>query len=166
MCCVTYIHTILFLLLFFNCVWLFCNPMDCSLPGSSVHGIFQARILEWVAISFSMGSSWPRDWSHISCITGRFSTAEPAENFLFLNLGPTYIIVFSYVATYFIGTHIYYDKGDNFVKWGEGGNGLFNKLFVLLEIHKKFNVSQSYLILYPNIKSRWIANLNMNVNRH
>ena len=34
-----------------------CNPMDCSLPGSSVHGIFQARILEWVAISFSRGSS-------------------------------------------------------------------------------------------------------------
>ena len=38
-----------------------CNPMDCSLPGSTVHGIFQVRILEWVAISFSRGSSWPRD---------------------------------------------------------------------------------------------------------
>ena len=37
------------------------NPMDCSLPGSSVHGIFQARILEWVAISFSRRSSQPRD---------------------------------------------------------------------------------------------------------
>ena len=48
-----------------------CNPMDCSLPGSSVHGIFQARILEWVAISFSRGSSRPRDRaciSFISCI--------------------------------------------------------------------------------------------------
>ena len=44
--------------------------MDCSLPGSSVHGIFQARILEWVAISFSRGSSWPRDQTCISC-TGR-----------------------------------------------------------------------------------------------
>ena len=44
-----------------NCVWLFCNPMDCNLPGSSIHGISQARILEWVAISFSRGSSWPRD---------------------------------------------------------------------------------------------------------
>ena len=40
-----------------------CDPMDCSLPGSSVHGIFQARVLEWVAISFSRGSSWPRDQS-------------------------------------------------------------------------------------------------------
>ena len=38
-----------------------CNPMDCSPPGSSVHGISQARILEWVAIPFSKGSSWPRD---------------------------------------------------------------------------------------------------------
>ena len=37
-----------------------CDPMDCSLPGSSVHGILQTRILEWVAVSFSRGSSWPR----------------------------------------------------------------------------------------------------------
>ena len=40
------------------------DPMDCSLPGSSVNGILQARILEWVAISFSRGSSWPRDLPH------------------------------------------------------------------------------------------------------
>ena len=45
-----------------------CNPMDCSLPGSLVHWIFQTRILEWVAISFSRGSSQPRDQIHISCI--------------------------------------------------------------------------------------------------
>ena len=41
-----------------------CNPMDSSLPGSSVHGIFQARVLEWVTISFSRGSSQPRDRTH------------------------------------------------------------------------------------------------------
>ena len=46
-----------------------CDPMGCSLPGSSVHGIFQARILERVAISVSRGSSWPRDWTCISCIS-------------------------------------------------------------------------------------------------
>ena len=40
-----------------------CDTIDCSLPGSSVHGIPQARIQEWVAISFSRGSSWPRDWT-------------------------------------------------------------------------------------------------------
>ena len=51
-----------------------CHPMDCSLPGSSVHRILQERILEWVAISFSRGSSWPRDQTWISCIEGRFLT--------------------------------------------------------------------------------------------
>ena len=45
--------------------------MDCSLPGSSVHGIFQARVLEWIAISFSRGSSQPRDWTQVSCIVDR-----------------------------------------------------------------------------------------------
>ena len=45
--------------------------MDCSLPGSSIHGIFQARILDWVAISFSRRSSWPRDWTRVSHIVGR-----------------------------------------------------------------------------------------------
>ena len=42
--------------------------MDCSLPGSSVHGILQARILEWLAVPFSRGSSHPRDRTHVSCI--------------------------------------------------------------------------------------------------
>ena len=45
-----------------------CDPTDCSLPGSSLHGILQARVLEWVAISFSRGSSWPRDRTQVSCI--------------------------------------------------------------------------------------------------
>ena len=48
-----------------------CDPMDCSLPGASVHGILQARILEWVAMPFSRESSWPGDQtcvSYISCI--------------------------------------------------------------------------------------------------
>ena len=45
-----------------------CDPMDCSLPGSSVHGISQARTLEWVAVSYSRGSSWPRDQICVSCI--------------------------------------------------------------------------------------------------
>ena len=51
-----------------------CNPMDCSLPGSSIHGIFQARILEWVAISFSRGAFRPRDWTQVSHIVGRCFT--------------------------------------------------------------------------------------------
>ena len=55
-------------------VHLFLSPMDCSLSGSSVHRILQARILEWVAIPFSRGSSQPRDWTSVSYITGRFFT--------------------------------------------------------------------------------------------
>ena len=51
-----------------------CNPMHYSLPGSCVHGISQTRILEWVAISFSRGSSQPRDQTQVSCIAGRFFT--------------------------------------------------------------------------------------------
>ena len=50
------------------------DPMDCSPPGFSVHGIFQARVLEWVAISFSTGSSQPRDRTWVSCIAGRHFT--------------------------------------------------------------------------------------------
>ena len=48
-----------------------CDPVDCSPPRSSVHGVLQARILEWVAISFSSGSSRPRDRTQVSCIAGR-----------------------------------------------------------------------------------------------
>ena len=49
-----------------------CDPMDCSLPGPSVHGILQARILEWIAIPFSGVSSRPRNWTLVSCIAGGF----------------------------------------------------------------------------------------------
>ena len=54
-----------------NHVRLFCDPMDCSSPGSSVHGILQARILEWVAIPFSRRPSRLRDGTQVSCIMGR-----------------------------------------------------------------------------------------------
>ena len=60
-----------YVLVFQSCLTL-CDPVDYSLPGSSVHGILQARILEWVAISFSRGSSQPRDQTQVSCIVGRF----------------------------------------------------------------------------------------------
>ena len=55
-----------------------CNPMDGSLPVSSVHGTPQARILGWVATSFSRGSSWPGNQGHISCIGRRVLYPEPA----------------------------------------------------------------------------------------
>ena len=63
-----------------------CDPMDCSPPGSSVHGIFQSRVLEWLAISFSRGSSRPRDWTLVSRIVGRhftiWATREAPYNLL------------------------------------------------------------------------------------
>ena len=52
-------------------VFLLYDPTDCSLPGSSVHRILQARIMEWIAIPFSRESSRPRDWTWVSCITGK-----------------------------------------------------------------------------------------------
>ena len=62
---------------------LFCDPMDCSPPGSAVHGISLAGIVEWVAISFSRESFQPRDWTCVLCIAGKlFTTASweaPAE---------------------------------------------------------------------------------------
>ena len=60
------------------------DPLDCSLPGSSVCGIFQARVLEWVATSFSRGSSWPRD----RILVGRIASTWPLPNTTTLNLKP------------------------------------------------------------------------------
>ena len=80
-----------------------CDPMECSLPGSSVHGISQARILNWVAISSSKGSSWPRDWICVSCISciGRqfFKSLSHLESPRFSILLLTYV----YVIQIFIG---------------------------------------------------------------
>ena len=61
-----------------------CDPMDCSLPGSSIRGIFQARVLEWVAVSFPRRSSQPRDWTQVSCMAGRrFTIWATREDSLF-----------------------------------------------------------------------------------
>ena len=68
-CCAVLIHSCLTL----------CDPMDCSPPGSWIHGILQARILEWVAIPFSRGSSRPRDQTRVSCIADRFFTETPGK---------------------------------------------------------------------------------------
>ena len=64
------LQELLFVLVAILCPTL-CDPIDYSLPSSSVHGILQARILEWVAISFSKGYSQPRDRTHVYCIGKR-----------------------------------------------------------------------------------------------
>ena len=63
-----------------------CEPKDCSPPGSSVHGISQARVLEWVGIPYCRRSSQPKDGTHVSCISGRFCTTEPPEKPLYVTL--------------------------------------------------------------------------------
>ena len=78
--CLTYLLPPSLGLLYHTCVLVtqlcltLCDPMDCSPPGSFVHGILQARILEWVAILFSRASSLPRDQIQVFCIAGRFFT--------------------------------------------------------------------------------------------
>ena len=68
-----------------------CGHLDYSLPGSSLQGILQARIQEWVAIPFSYGSSWPRDWTWVSCIAGRFFTLWATREAQRLS-GPTQLL--------------------------------------------------------------------------
>ena len=84
-----------------------CNLMDCSLPGSSIQGIFQARVLEWVAISLYRGSSWPRDWTRVSRITGSCFTVWAISEviiywvaILFINLLPKSASVFQFGNEY------------------------------------------------------------------
>ena len=84
------------------------DPMDCSLPGSSVHGILQARVLEWVAVSFSRGSSQPRDRTRVSCIPGRcynfifslFNVISLARSFFFENISYLFTIIFLFIILF------------------------------------------------------------------
>ena len=63
-----------------------CDSLDCSLPGSSVYGILQARLLEWIATSSSRGSSQPRNWTCVSCIAGGFFTKWATREALLLHV--------------------------------------------------------------------------------
>ena len=76
-----------------------CNPTDCSPTGSSVHGIFQARIPEGVAIFSSRGYSRPRDRIHTYCIADRFFTAEPLGK-THINIYPLFFRLFSHLGHY------------------------------------------------------------------
>ena len=78
-------------------VQLFCGPMDCSLPGSSIHEHFQARILEWITISYSSGSYHPRDRTHVSCVfcIGRRSLYHWATSGKDININRLSVLKFS-----------------------------------------------------------------------
>ena len=82
-----------------------CDPMDCNLLGFSIHGILQARILEWIAVSFSKGSSQPRDQTRVSCIGGRlFNLWATREAQLLLLLGAS---IHSFIWQAFIDHLLY-----------------------------------------------------------
>ena len=69
-----------------------CDPLNCSLPSSSVDGILQARILEWVAVPFSRGFSQPRDETQVSCIAGRFLPTEPPGKAKNIRVGSLFLL--------------------------------------------------------------------------
>ena len=77
-----------------------CNPMDCNSPGSSVHGILQARILEWVAMSSSRGSSQPRDQTGVCCVSciGRW-ILYPPSNWGSPKVGSRYLFILLQITT-------------------------------------------------------------------
>ena len=101
------------------------DPMDCSLQGFSVHGIFQASILEWIAISFSKGSSWPRDRTWVSCPAGRFFTNWATREYCPLKSVPTHA---PFLPTF---THVGNNQDQDFCQFdGEGKNHCFNFHFL------------------------------------
>ena len=75
-----------------------CDPMNCSPPSSSVHGILQARILVRVASAFSRGSSWPRDWTCVSCIAGGVYTevSHQGSLYVYLYIYPLFLRFYSH----------------------------------------------------------------------
>ena len=93
-----------------------CDPTNYSLPDSSVHGILQARILEWVAFLFSRGSSQPRDWTQVSCIAGGFVTSW-AESRI-------YKIYKVHIYIYILFYYIYYLYPDAEKDWGLEKKGM------------------------------------------
>ena len=101
-----------------------CDPMDYSLPGSSVHRIFQARVLEWVAISFSRGSFQPWGWTQVSCILGRRNKCWLSE--------PMCEWFFWWVS----------------MNWGRGGNISVKNEHVYFEIRKAIYCSEIILKFY------------------
>ena len=80
----------------------FCTPMDCSPPGSSVHGILQTRILVFIAIPFSRGSFWLRYQTWVSCIAGRFFTVCATKEALY-----TYTYIYSFKIFVYIFIYLY-----------------------------------------------------------
>ena len=104
-----------------------CNPKDCSPPGSSVHGIPQARILEWVAISSSRGSSRSRDWTWVSRTAGWSITVKPHSFKILFSKNFKYFIAFFFYCKcrYYKPSKIHFPSFFyslwSFILWGKNG---------------------------------------------
>ena len=90
-----------------------CDPMDHGLPGSSVHGILQARVLEWVAISFSKGSSWPRSGTQVSRIASRLYRL----NHQGIHISYCMKLFFKLYPAWFVGLFCPHPPEDDFSPW-------------------------------------------------
>ena len=138
----THTHTHLSLLVAQLCLTL-CDPMDCSPPGSSVHGIFQARIMEWVAISSSGGSSWPREGTCVSWLLcfgrqilylshlGSHVYMYQNSDFFFLSLSLFAFCIHVSVPSYLLISVVFYTRLDSCVS-SQGFHFLLNFLFCVL----------------------------------
>ena len=110
-----------------------CDPMGCSLPGSSVHGILQARILQGVVIPFPRGSSWPRNWTQVFCIVGRFFTIFTIYYSLLATREARDLVLFNYRPLYCIW-HRQITQNLNWASkgiMGLWGSTCFNALIIL-----------------------------------
>ena len=94
-----------------------CNPMDCHWPSSSAHGISEARIQEWIAVSYSMGSSRPRNQTRISCVSciGRqifffLITAPPRKPFVYMPISNPSLCISMVICLYL---YLYFGKGND-----------------------------------------------------
>ena len=105
--------------------------MDCSLPGSFVHGISQARILEWVAISFSQGSSQTRNCTQVSCIAGRCFTIRATREILMGGgqLLSQALLIYRWIASLcpYRCLHLYSSRHDGPSTQGTPGQGAWDR---------------------------------------
>ena len=114
-----------------------CDPMNCRLPGFSIHGIFQARVLKWVAISFSRVCSWPRDQIRVSHIAGRHLTVWATREALFIGAlvdsynmkrGETFRLGFAYSEDH------YWGLGNLYIWWSHRTRDYFRDLRKFLSV--------------------------------
>ena len=131
------------------------DPMDYSPPGSSVHGILQARILEWVTIPFSRGSSWPRDRTRVSCIQNRFFTIWVTGKRSQLEEGNgtnqkvtykrpnplKYFVSFSLGQAFWVDTNLHFCKIRKWSPWGSKFPGTWTQQW---QTPKHFSVWSHY----------------------